>query len=44
MRKYVWKQKAISQAVKALFLAKYVVKNQESVEQQTVNNGESLSN
>lgn len=35
MRKHVWKQKALVQANKALFLAKYVLKNQDLVEQQT---------
>lgn len=34
MRKHVWKQKALVQANKALFLAKYVLKNQDLVEQQ----------
>jgi hypothetical protein len=29
MRKNVWKQKALNQATKALFLAKYVLKAQE---------------
>lgn len=33
MRKTVWKQKALAQATKALFLAKYVLKNQDLVEQ-----------
>lgn len=35
MRKHVWKQKALVQANKALFLAKYVLKNQDLVENQT---------
>lgn len=30
MRKHVWKQKALFQAQKALFLAKYVLQNQTS--------------
>lgn len=34
MRKYVWKQKALAQATKALFLAKYVLKNQDNLESQ----------
>jgi len=37
MRKNVWKQKALNQAIKALFLAKYVLKNQETSEFQTPN-------
>ena len=32
MRKHVWKQKALNQANKALFLAKYVLKNQQNIE------------
>jgi len=39
MRKHVWKQKALIHATKALFLAKYVLKNQELVGQETTNNG-----
>lgn len=35
MRKHVWKQKALTQATKALFLAKYVLKNQNAVESTT---------
>lgn len=34
MRKHVWKQKALAQATKALFLAKYVLKNQDATGQQ----------
>jgi hypothetical protein len=37
MRKFVWKQKALVQAKKALFLAQYVLKNQKSIEQETTN-------
>jgi hypothetical protein len=36
MRKHVWKQKALAQATKALFLAKYVLKNQNSIENPSV--------
>jgi hypothetical protein len=35
MRKHVWKQKALVQAQKALFLAKYVLQNQDSVQPET---------
>lgn len=35
MRKYVWKQKVVNQATKALFLAKYVLKNQDNLDQTT---------
>jgi len=35
MRKHVWKQKALTQAKKALFLAKYVLKNQETLDSTT---------
>lgn len=44
MRKHVWKQKALAHATKALFLAKYVLKNQEGGEQPSANGSESLSN
>lgn len=44
MRKHVWKQKALAHATKALFLAKYVLKNQEGGEQPSTNVSESLSN
>jgi hypothetical protein len=37
MRKNVWKQKALNQATKALFLAKYVLKNQDVSDFQTPN-------
>lgn len=36
MRKHVWKQKALIQATKALFLAKYVLKDKENLEQKTM--------
>jgi hypothetical protein len=36
MRKHVWKQKALIHATKALFLAKYVLKNQDSVDSQSI--------
>ena len=42
MRKHVWKQKALIQANKALFLDKYVLKNQDLAEQQTTS--EPISN
>ncbi len=35
MRKHVWKQKALTQATKALFLAKYVLKNQDALDSTT---------
>lgn len=38
MRKHVWKQKALAQATKALFLAKYVLKNQNSIDNASVAN------
>lgn len=45
MRKHVWKQKALAQATKALFLAKYVLRNnKEDGEQSSVNTSETLSN
>lgn len=34
MRKHVWKQKAMLQAQKSLFLANYVLQKQDSVESQ----------
>ena len=37
MRKYVWKQKALIQATKALFLAQAVLKKQELNEQSNTN-------
>ena len=44
MRKHVWKQKALVQATKALFLAKYVLKNQDTIQTQTATNTEAVSN
>jgi hypothetical protein len=38
MRKHVWKQKALIHATKALFLAKYVLKNQDLVDAQATTN------
>lgn len=44
MRKHVWKQKALVQAQKALFLAKYVLQNQDSVQPEVAPNVDSASN
>ena len=45
MRKHVWKQKALAQATKALFLAKYVLKNEAgSVTEQESSISETVSN
>lgn len=43
MRKTVWKQKALQQATKALFFAKYVLKNQDLGDQRTSSNLETAS-
>lgn len=45
MRKHVWKQKALVQAKKALFLAQYVLKNENpSVGEQQTSVSETGSN
>lgn len=44
MRKHVWKQKALVQSQKALFLAKYVLQNQDSVQPEVSTNVDSSSN
>ncbi len=44
MRKHVWKQKALTQATKALFLAKYVLKSQDSGASSNGNTSELLTN